>query len=838
MTHPHDPASLQRAIADAEARLHELDAERATTEKRLEDLRTDLAGGEVSSSAQLVGEPETQDRSREEKVAIFRSLFAGRTDVFPKRWENSKSNKRGYAPACANEWIRGVCGKPKVRCGECPNQAFLDVTDQVLVDHLQGRHVMGVYPLLGDDTCRLLAVDFDKGTWRDDVAAYVETARRFGLSPAVERSRSGDGAHVWFFFSSAVSASTARAMGSYLLTETMTRRPEIPMGSYDRFFPNQDRMPRGGFGNLIALPLQYAPRRRGHTVFVDNTWTPWPDQWSYMAALPRIDSMHVEELADEASASGMVLGVPGAAEDEQDKRPAMELPWLRPPSGRRSESSIEGPLPSKVNVVFAQQLFIEKADLPPSLVNRINRLAAFQNPQFYEKQAMRLSTARTPRIISCAEDLPGHIGLPRGCWAALDALLQTHSIEPDIDDQRTEGEPLALQFHGKLTDMQERALEALLTHEAGVFVAPPGTGKTVVGAHLIASRGRNALIIVHRTQLVDQWRQQLGVFLEMKPSDIGQIGGGKRKPTGVVDIAMIQSLVRREEVDDIVASYGHVLVDECHHVPAVSFERVMRGVRARYVTGLTATPKRRDGHHPILRMQIGPTRYAVDPRNQAARRPFQHHLIVRKTPFRLHPPSDAPTIQEIYSQLAASEKRNEMIIDDVIRAMEDGRSPILLTERREHLEFLAEQLGRVTRNLVVLKGGVRAKRRAEIAKTLASIPDSEERLLIATGRFVGEGFDDARLDTLFLTMPVSWKGTLVQYAGRLHREHHNKADVRIYDYVDGGVPMLARMFEKRRRGYRAMGYELAASPEPADAVRELVIDYDEEALRSLDGEPG
>ncbi|MFV1988960.1 MAG: DEAD/DEAH box helicase family protein, partial [Gemmatimonadota bacterium] len=630
-------------------------------------------------------------------MAFFRSLFVGRTDVFPKLWRNSKTQKQGYAPACANEWVGGVCGKPKVRCGECPNQAFLEVTDQVLVDHLQGRHVVGVYPLLRDDTCRLLAVDFDKGPWREDVAAYVETARRFGLAPAAERSRSGDGAHVWFFFSAAVSARSARMMGSYLLTETMARRPEIPMSSYDRFFPNQDRMPRGGFGNLIALPLQYAARQHGHTVFVDDAWEPFPDQWAYLAALPRIDPVRVDELAREASAGGKVLGVHRADDGGEE----VQLPWLRLPSGRGPELPIRGPFPSEVRVVLAQQLFIEKAGLPPALVNRINRLAAFQNPQFYEKQAMRLSTARTPRIISCAEDLPGHIGLPRGCLSALEEVLQAHGIQPVVDDQRIKGEPLALRFHGKLTDLQERAVRTLLAHETGVFVAPPGTGKTVVGAHLIASRGRNALVIVHRTQLVDQWRAQLGLFLDLKPCDIGEIGGGRKRTTGAVDVAMIQSLVRRGDVDDIVASYGHVLVDECHHVPAVSFEHVMGEVRARYIIGLTATPKRRDGHHPILNMQIGPIRCSVNPRSQAARRPFEHRLIVRETRFRLHPPSGVPAIQEVYGQLAASEERNEMIIDDVIRALEDGRSPILLTERRDHLEYLAERLGRVARNVVV-----------------------------------------------------------------------------------------------------------------------------------------
>ena len=827
-----DQDSLRKEIAAAEARLAELDSERTHVQNRLEELRNDLASGESPILELPVLDLGRAPGSKLEKVALFRSLFSGRTDVFPKLWRNSRTKKQGYAPACGNEWVHGVCEKPRVKCGECPNQAFLDVTDEVLFDHLQGRHVAGVYPLMEDETCRFLAVDFDKGHWQGDVAAYVETGRRFGLTPAVERSRSGDGAHVWFFFSAPLPASDARKMASYLLTETMAARPGLPMHSYDRFFPNQDTMPRGGFGNLIALPLQYEARKSGNTVFVDARWEPFPEQWEYLAALPRINPHRVEELAREASASGKVLGLRDAgAIDKED-----EVPWLRPTSGPRPEPRIEGPFPRKVKAVLAQQVFVEKADLPPALIDRINRLAAFRNPQFYEKQAMRLSTALTPRIISCAENLPGHIGLPRGCLSALEEVLRDHDIEPVVDDQRIEGEPLNLQFHGELTDLQKAAVRALIEGNIGVFVAPPGSGKTVVGAHLIASRSRSTLVIVHRTQLVDQWRAQLALFLDLKPDDIGQIGGGRRSVTGAVDVAMIQSLVRRGDVEDLVANYGHVLVDECHHVPAVSFERVMREVRARYVTGLTATPRRRDGHHPILEFQLGPIRYSVDAKRQAADRPFPHRLVVRDTGFRIDASSGVPGIQEIYGKITLDAARNRMIVDDVIRALEDGRSPILLTERKNHLEYFAEELRRVARNLVILQGGMGKKRRRAAAEMLASIPDTEERVIVATGRFAGEGFDDARLDTLFLTMPVAWRGTLVQYAGRLHRRHHGKTDVRIFDYVDREVPMLRRMFEKRLKGYRAMGYEIANVSSESDGVREAVVEYDEEALRLLDAD--
>ena len=363
-----------------------------------------------------------------------------------------------------------------------------------------------------------------------------------------------------------------------------------------------------------------------------------------------------------------------------------------------------------------------------------------------------------------------------------------------------------MRFSGTLTPLQARAAEAILAHDMGVFVAPPGAGKTVVGTYLVAARACSTLILVHRQPLLDQWRAQLAMFLGVDQKEIGQIGGGKRVGNGRIDIAMIQSLVRKDRVEDIVANYGQVIVDECHHAPAVSFERVLNEVKARYVVGLTATPHRRDGHHPIADMQLGPVRFAVDQRNQRSLRPFDQRLIVRDTAFKWVNDRAAPTIQELYAALAADDRRNRIILDDVIQALEEKRSPIVLTERRDHLEFFAAKLRNFARHVVVLRGGMGIKERRRVQEQLAAIPSHEERLLLATGRYVGEGFDDARLDTLFLTLPVSWRGTLVQYVGRLHRLHAGKTEVRIFDYVDRDVPMLHRMFQRRLRGYRTIGY--------------------------------
>jgi superfamily II DNA or RNA helicase len=806
--------------------LREIDAERDSVLRRIENLKaeiTDVPDAPDSSRAPASSASgESRPLTSAEKVALFHDLFRGRPDVYPKRWVNPRKRTKGYSPACANEWVRGVCDKPRVRCGECPSQAFLPFAEETILDHFRGKLVAGVYPLLEDETCRFLVADFDKGEWREDVAAFVETCKMMNVSAAIERSRSGDGAHAWIFFQSPAPAATARRMGCFLITETMARRHELPMGSYDRFFPNQDTMPRGGFGNLIALPFQDGPRQQGNSVFVDETWTPYPDQWGFLASVRRMTTGEVESLAREAARRGQVIGL--SADDDPDTDD--DSPWTRPPSRRHPRPILPGPFPAAIRCVLSQQLFVETAGLSSPLVNQIKRLAAFQNPEFHKKQSMRLSTALTPRVICCAEVLPRHIGLPRGCADDLASLLLELGIALETEDKRTIGDELGVRFQGQLIAAQEEAVKALLDHDAGVFVAPPGSGKTVVGANLVARRRRNTLVLVHRTQLLEQWVAQLSAFLDLQPGRIGQIGAGKRKPNGELDVAMIQSLTHRGQVDDIVAKYGHVIVDECHHVPAVSFERVMREVNARYVAGLTATPRRRDGHDPILKLQLGPVRHVISPRSESGAGQFKRRLIVRDTGFRMYVGSEDAGIQEVYRQLADDDRRNTLILDDVAHAMEEGRSPLLLTERRDHLQRLAQRLQGLARNLIILQGGMKAKDRRAAIERLTSLSGDEERLVLATGRFAGEGFDDARLDTLFLTMPISWKGTLVQYAGRLHRQHHVKSEVRIMDYRDGQVPMLARMFDRRMRGYRAMGY----------AVGEDVTESDESARCGSDSE--
>jgi superfamily II DNA or RNA helicase/very-short-patch-repair endonuclease len=760
-----------------------------------------------------------QHSSADAKIRLFRSLFRGRDDVYPRRFESRKTGRSGYAPACANEWVRGICEKPRIKCAECQYRQFLPLTDEVIRWHLSGfdptgePFVAGIYPMLQDEMCFFLAADFDKEGWREDSLAFMETCRALGVPAALERSRSGRGGHVWLFFDEAVNAASARRLGSFVLTETMERHPDVGFDSYDRFFPNQDTMPHGGFGNLIALPLQKQPRDLGNSVFLDDQMVPYTDQWAFLSSVERIRRSTVEDLIRDAESRGRIVGVrfPSADEDEPE-------PWTAPPSRRRKDPPIVGEVPANLELVLGNEIYIAKDSLPPGLRNRLLRVAAFQNPEFYKAQAMRLPTYDKPRIIACAEEYPQHIGLPRGCMEDVQQLLSDLNIMSVARDERCHGQPLSVTFQGTLRPEQKAAADSMLKHETGVLAATTAFGKTVVAAWLIAQRSVNTIVLVHRRQLLDQWVERLSTFLNVSNREIGRVGGGRRKPTGRLDVAVIQSLVRNGVVEDYVGEYGHVVVDECHHLSAHSFEQVVRRAKARFVTGLSATVTRKDGHHPIIFMQCGPIRHRVSARAEAIRRPFTHTVLVRPTAFQptMPPPSDKRVeFQSLYGDLIGDQSRNRRICDDVIEAVQSGRSPLLLTERNDHLDNLAAQLAGRVRHVIVLRGGMGKKQREAIATELAAVPPESERVIVATGRYIGEGFDDARLDTLFLTLPVSWHGTIAQYAGRLHRLYDGKREVRIYDYADLNVPMLARMFDRRCRGYEAIGYSISL---PASAV--------------------
>ena len=457
------------------------------------------------------------------------------------------------------------------------------------------------------------------------------------------------------------------------------------------------------------------------------------------------------------------------------------------------------------------------------MLNRLLRLAAFQNPEFYKAQAMRLSTYDKPRVIACGQEFAQHIAVPRGCLTETLALLEAYKIRPEVRDERYAGTAIEAEFQGQLRPFQEEAVAKITDYDDGILCAPTAFGKTAVAAWLIAKRKVNTLVVVHRQQLLDQWQERFGMFLDLPAKSIGHIGGGKTERTGCVDVAVIQSLYRKDEVRDFVAEYGQVIVDECHHISAFTFEQVMRQVKAKYVVGMTATPMRKDGHHPIIYMQCGPVRFSISARMMTETTPFEHRVTPRHTEFRMVPELTDFTIQDVYRALVDDASRNELIAQDIVRAIESGRCPLLLTGRTEHLHYFAAKLRPVAKHIFVLKGGMGKKQRRETAAALAAVPENESRMILATGSYIGEGFDDARLDTLFLAMPISWKGTLQQYVGRLHRLHDNKRFVQVYDYVDNQVLMLARMYERRLKGYAAIGYviEQDTIPRQSPAAAQL-----------------
>lgn len=756
--------------------------------------------------------------SAADKIAIFRSLFRGREDLYAKRFENRRSGKSGYAPACHNEWIPGVCEKPRIKCSECPNRRFLPVTDEVIKWHLSGQDnlghdfVMGIYPMLGDETCFLLAIDFDKTSWREDAVAFLTACYRMGLPAALERSRSGEGAHVWLFFADAISAALARQLGSHILTEAMEHRPDIGFDSYDRLFPNQDTMPRGSFGSLIALPLQKRARNIGNSLFIDQELKAYEDQWAFLSTIRKIERSEVEAIVNTAQRIDRIIGVRLSVDEDPCTVP-YRAPFRVSKCGTASEEQ-----PTSLDLIVGNEIYFDKQQLTPTLRNRLVRLAAFQNPEFYRAQAMRLPTYDKPRIIGCAREYTRHIGLPRGCLEEVNQLLSALQIKPVVSYDLYDGQDLAVHFAGELRPEQRKAAEAMLERNIGVLSATTAFGKTVVAAWLIAQRHVNTLVLVHRKQLQEQWLQRLSTFLNLPAQAIGRLGGGRKKLTGTIDIGLIQSVARKGVVNDLVNRYGHLIIDECHHLPASTFEEVVLHTRARFITGLTATLIRKDGCHPIVTMRCGPVRYHANAKQQAALSSFEHLVLVRPTDFRpVNPPDEDARAQfrNLYHELILDNSRNQLICNDVAQTVEEGRSPIVLTERNAHLDDLAKRLVPIASHLIVLRGGMTAKETHEARRRLAATRESQGRVVLATGRLIGEGFDDSRLDTLFLTLPISWRGTIAQYVGRLHRNHDSKREVRVYDYADLNVPMLERMFNRRCRGYEDVGYRLVL---PASAI--------------------
>jgi superfamily II DNA or RNA helicase len=794
---------LDQALADNER----LRAENASLRARLQQLEY---GAHICQVAELQrgysapSLPKTQHgilpSEPDYRIKLFRGLFGARDDVYAERWEK-KDGFSNYSPAKLHDWNNHTRNeKGKSVCGAACQ--LLPLTDRVIDEHLKGQRTIGIYPLLKDDTCWLLAVDFDEANWMDDVLAFLETCDRIGVPAYLERSRSGAGAHVWIFFDSPVRASQARSLGSFLVSETKQSRYQLGFKSYDRLFPNQDTLPKGGFGNLIALPLQLLPSKAGNSVFVDRNFQPFEDQWACLNSFARMRSRDLDSIVREASARDALITVPLSSDDEESQEP-----WKRKPSGKAQDKNLREPYPKKLPIVLGNMIYVPKDGFSSAALNKVMCLAAFQNPEFYQKQATRQSTHDTPRIVCCADDLPNHIALPRGCRIDLRQLVEDNGIIIEEIDERYPGSQIQAAFTGTLSEEQVSAAQEILTADTGILSASTAFGKTVVATYIIAERKTNTLVLVHRAQLIDQWRERLAQFLDIPATSVGQIGGGKKKRTGIIDVATIQSLGRRGTISDVVAEYGQVIVDECHHVPAFSFEQVVKHAKAKYILGLTATPVRKDGHQPIIMMQCGPIKFKDSRRNRQLSG-IKHAVIPRETRFQPPILNESINVNELYDALVIDEKRNNLIFDDILKELENGRSPLVITERVRHLDSLAGKLAGFAKNIIVLKGGMTKKERATIFAKLKAIPDDSERIILSTGKYIGEGFDDPRLDTLFLLLPISFEGRVEQYAGRLHREREGKTEIRIYDYVDSSHPVFRKMFERRCVKYRKLGYKI------------------------------
>jgi superfamily II DNA or RNA helicase len=773
----------ERRSADLARRVAELEAEN----RRLRDLlglgREDRA---VSTSPweptlfPAEGPPVvsrvTRRSSPQQKVELFRALFRGRDDAYALRWENRRTDKSGWGPAIKGGWANS----------RRPDRELLALSDEVVADHLAGRISVGLYPLLGDDTCCLLACDFDGAGWTLDALAYLDAARAAGIPAALERSRSGDGGHVWVFFSDRVLASSARRIGAYLVREAMMTRAELDLTSYDRLFPAQDFLPRQGFGNLIALPLQGECRNEGTTVFLDpSTLEPYPDQWEFLASVSRLSREAATVLAEN-------LGDVPVGPDV--------WPYRRPSRLRGSP-----PPPASIRASASAMLAVDRIGLPPALLATLKHVASLHNPEFYEKEQNRFWTGNTPRFIRCYGETLDQLLLPRGVRPQAEAIAIEAGSRLNVIEAYEATDTVEHELQVILRPDQQDAVDALVVHELGMLVAPPGAGKTLMACALIAFHRVPALVIVDRQHLVEQWRERLATYLGLDRKRIGLLATN-RQASGVVDLAMAQGLARRDDLVEVTKRYGLVVVDECHHVPSVTFERAVRQIPVRRWLGLTATPYRRDRLQAMMAMYCGPIRHRMSESSDVQL--LHRELVIHET---AHAEIPGRHIQEIFRGIVADADRTKLVCDDISASVNEGRNSLVLTRWTEHLDAIVEELNRRGLAALVLKGGMSKNARQAIVDQLAQ-PGLVGTVLVATASFLGEGFDCPALDTVFLAFPIRFKGSIVQYVGRILRSTPDKTRVVVHDYIDVEVPALARMYSERARGYASLGFHQPKKP--------------------------
>lgn len=683
--------------------------------------------------------------TKSQKISLFKSLFIGREDVYAKYWVSKDGLKKGYSPDTYT----------------FRRNDYISVDDAVVQSHLEGKIRLGTYVVVSGSMTKFLVIDLDKASFIEDTRAIKKVCVEMGLHPLYEISKSGNGIHIWFFYENLTKASDARKFGDMLITKAMDTTSGIDMNSYDRMFPNQDFVPSDALGNLIALPLHFGSRKDGKTVFIDvDTMQVFDDQWVVLKSVKKISTMKL---------SNILINIVG-----QDSL----MPW-------EIKQDVPILFPSFTKAVLFDALYIEKLELSYPLLNKLKRFASFSNPGFYLRQRLRKSTFNTPRVISFYDLSQRYIILPRGLINRVKQFFKNHNATLIIEDKRAIKRINSLDFKLTLRAEQKIALDNMLKHEYSLLIAPPNFGKTAIASAMIAKRKVNTLILVHKTILLDQWALRLSEYFDIDIKTIGKLGKGKKKLTSQIDIATLQSLKNRPE---LIEEYSQIVVDEAHHIPAVSFEIPLKKFKGRYVIALSATPIRKDGMHPIMFMQCGDIAHEIKMKKVKI-----HELKTIKTNFE--------TLEEnfaaILNELTEDFERNNLIIQEIEKLYD--RKILVLSERIEHLNILYGLLQGKEIDSTLLHGGLSQKMQKKALKETLGAD-----IILSTSSYMGEGIDLPHLDTIVFTMPISFSGRMVQYLGRVGRLGQRCLAI---DFVDENTPMLKSTFNKRTKGYKQMGYK-------------------------------